>query len=108
MRKAELINQIVDKTGLHKVDVLLVVEECFREIKDTLAAGDNIFIRGFGSFVTKTRAPKVGRDIKNNLAIEIPESQVPLFRPAKEFIECVKKGMSSAHYKQHDNLDEEG
>jgi DNA-binding protein HU-beta len=97
MRKSELINQIADKTGLPKVDVLVIVEQCFREIKDTLAKGDSVFIRGFGSFVAKTRAKKVGRDIKNNTAIEIPESQVPIFRPAKEFIECVKQGTISSY-----------
>ncbi len=93
MRKAELINQIADKTGMPRVDVLVVVEQCLREIKDAVAVGENVFIRGFGSFVAKTRARKIGRDIKNNLALEIPESQVPIFRPAKEFADCVKKGV---------------
>lgn len=93
MRKAKLISQIAEKTGLSKVDVLVVVEQCLREIKDTLATGESIFIRGFGSFVTKTRARKIGRDIKNNVSLEIPESRIPAFRPAKEFTEGVKNGV---------------
>lgn len=93
MRKAKLISQIAEKTGLSKVDVLVVVEQCLREIKETLATGESIFIRGFGSFVTKTRARKVGRDIKNNLSLEIPESRIPAFRPAKEFIDGVKNSV---------------
>ena len=63
MRKADLVNQISEKTGIPKVDVLVTLETMFKEVKDTLAAGENIYIRGFGSFITKKRAAKIGRNI---------------------------------------------
>ena len=91
MRKAELITRIADKTGVPKVDVLVTLESFFQEIKESLAQDENVYIRGFGSFVTKTRARKIGRNIKKNIAIEIPEHQVPSFKPAKVFIDSVKK-----------------
>lgn len=91
MRKADLINQISDKTGIPKVDVLVTLETMFKEVKETLAQGENIYIRGFGSFVTKKRAAKVGRNIKKNVAVEIPEHYIPAFKPSREFIQEVKK-----------------
>ena len=66
MRKADLINQISDKTGIPKVDVLVTLETMFKEVKKSLAAGENIYISGFGSFITKKRAAKIGRNIKKN------------------------------------------
>jgi len=91
MRKADLINQIFEKTGIPKVDVLVILETMFKEVKDTLAQGENIYIRGFGSFITKKRAAKVGRNIKKNVAVDIPEHFIPAFKPAKEFVQEVKK-----------------
>ncbi|MES2429923.1 MAG: HU family DNA-binding protein [Bacteroidota bacterium] len=90
MRKADLINQISDKTGIPKVDVLVSLETMFKEIKQTLISGENIYIRGFGSFITKKRAAKIGRNIKKNIAVEIPEHYIPAFKPAKEFVQEVK------------------
>ena len=84
MRKADLINQISEKTGIQKVDVLVTLETMFKEVKDTLARGENIYIRGFGSFITKKRAAKIGRNIKKNIAVEIPEHFIPSFKPAKQ------------------------
>ena len=91
MRKADLINQISEKTGIPKVDVLVTLEAMFKEVKDTLSEGENIYIRGFGSFITKKRAAKIGRNIKKNVAVEIPEHYIPAFKPAKEFVQEVKK-----------------
>ena len=91
MRKADLVNQIADKTGIPKVDVLLTLETAFREIKESLGNGENIYIRGFGSFITKKRAAKIGRNIKKNVAVHIPEHFIPAFKPAKEFVADVKK-----------------
>ena len=91
MRKADLINQISEKTGIPKVDVLVTLETMFKEVKDTLAEGENIYIRGFGSFIIKKRAAKVGRNIKKNVAVDIPEHFIPAFKPAKEFVHEVKK-----------------
>lgn len=91
MRKADLINQIAEKTGIPKIDVLVTLEAMFKEVKDTLAQGENIYIRGFGSFITKKRAAKIGRNIKKNVAVHIPEHFIPAFKPAKEFVQEVKK-----------------
>jgi DNA-binding protein HU-beta len=90
MRKADLISEISDKTGIPKVDVMVTLETMFKEIKLSLIAGENIYIRGFGSFITKKRAAKIGRNIKKNVAVEIPEHYIPAFKPAKEFVQEVK------------------
>ncbi len=90
MRKADLIARIADKTGVPKVDVLVSLEAFFKEVKEALAGGENVYIRGFGSFITKKRARKIGRNIKKNIAIEIPEHHIPAFKPAKIFVENVK------------------
>ncbi|MEO6550531.1 MAG: HU family DNA-binding protein [Ferruginibacter sp.] len=90
MRKADLISEISDKTGIPKVDVMFTLETMFKEIKNSLIAGENIYIRGFGSFITKKRAAKIGRNIKKNVAVEIPEHYIPAFKPAREFVLEVK------------------
>ncbi|MBP6184051.1 MAG: integration host factor subunit beta [Saprospiraceae bacterium] len=90
MRKADLVNAIADKTGVPKVDVLVALETFFKEVKSSLSEGENVYIRGFGSFVIKKRAKKIGRHIKKNMAIEIPEHFIPSFKPAKVFVEQVK------------------
>ncbi len=95
MRKADLVNTISDKTGVPKVDVLVSLEQFFTEIKDTLATGENVYIRGFGSYVIKKRAKKIGRHIKKNEAIEIPEHYIPSFKPSKIFVEQVKENVKS-------------
>lgn len=90
MRKADLVASISEKTGIAKVDVLVSLESFFKEVKGSLAEGENVYIRGFGSFVVKKRAKKIGRHIKENKAIEIPEHFIPAFKPAKIFVEQVK------------------
>ncbi len=90
MRKADLVNMISEKTGVPKVDVLVTLEMFFKEVKNSLADGDNVYIRGFGSFIVKKRAKKIGRHIKKNVAIEIPEHYIPAFKPAKIFVDQVK------------------
>ncbi len=95
MRKADLVSNISDKTGVPKVDVLVALEMFFKEVKDSLADGENVYIRGFGSFVIKKRAKKIGRHIKQNKAIEIPEHFIPSFKPAKIFVEQVKSNVTS-------------
>ena len=91
MRKSDLINNISDKTGIPKVDVLVTVESLIKEIKGNIAKGENIYIRGFGSFITKKRAAKIGRNIKKNIAVHIPEHYIPAFKPSKEFVNEVKQ-----------------
>lgn|SRR5690554_3452877 len=95
MRKADLVNQISDKTGVPKVDVLVTLETFFTEIKDTLSGGENVYIRGFGSFIIKKRAKKIGRHIKKNKAIEIPEHFIPAFKPSKVFQDQVRENVDS-------------
>ncbi len=95
MRKADLVTAIADKTGVAKVDVLVTLEDLFKQIKNTLQSGENVYIRGFGSFVIKKRAKKVGRHIKKGKSIEIPEHFIPSFKPAKVFTDYVKKNVHS-------------
>ncbi len=89
------MNAISEKTGVAKVDVLVSLEALFKEIKTTLQSGENVYVRGFGSFVIKKRAKKIGRHIKKGKAIEIPEHFIPSFKPAKVFVEQVKKNVSA-------------
>lgn len=95
VKKSDLINLIAEQTGVPKVDVLVSIESFFTNVKDTLAQGENIYIRGFGSFITKKRAAKIGRNIKKNTSVYIPEHYIPAFKPAKEFVEEVKKLQTS-------------
>jgi DNA-binding protein HU-beta len=104
MRKADLINKISDKTGIPKVDVLVTLETMFREIKTSLAHGENLYIRGFGSFIIKKRAAKIGRNIKKNVSVSIPEHFIPAFKPAKEFIQEIK---SSPDVKEAPEINED-
>ncbi|MGB0863755.1 MAG: HU family DNA-binding protein [Saprospiraceae bacterium] len=90
MRKADLVAKIAEKTGIAKVDVLVTLEQLFDEVKTSLAEGEPVYVRGFGSFVVKKRAEKIGRHIKKNEAIVIPEHFIPAFKPAKSFTEQVK------------------
>ena len=104
MRKADLVAAISEKTGVPKVDVLVTLETFFKEVKGSLADGENVYIRGFGSFIIKKRAKKIGRHIKKNIAIEIPEHYIPAFKPAKVFVEQVKSNVDSL---PNDNKNEE-
>ena len=90
MRKADLVNKISDKTGIAKVDVLVALESFFKEVKETLKDGENVYVRGFGSFIVKKRRQKIGRIISRNEAIVIPEHFIPAFKPAKTFMQKVK------------------
>ena len=91
MRKSDLVNNISEQTGIPKVDVLVTIESFLKEIKENISNGENIYIRGFGSFITKKRAAKIGRNIKKNIAVEIPEHYIPAFKPSKEFVNEVKE-----------------
>lgn len=96
MRKADVVSIIAEKTGIPKVDVLVTLESFFKEVKETLAKSEPVYIRGFGSFIVKKRAAKIGRNIKRNVAVEIPEQFIPAFRPAKELVAMVKNNAKSA------------
>ncbi len=90
MTKAEVIAEITEKTGIEKADVTATVEAFFNVVKESLADGENIYVRGFGSFVNKKRAKKIARNISKNTAIVIDEHYIPSFKPSKVFVEKVK------------------
>jgi DNA-binding protein HU-beta len=90
MTKAEIVSNIAEKSGLEKADVLRVVEDLMVEVKDALESGENVYLRGFGSFIIKKRAEKTGRNITKNVTIKIPAHNIPAFKPAKSFVEAVK------------------
>lgn len=90
MTKADIVNKIASETGLEKNEVLKTVESLMDTIKSSLAEGDNVYLRGFGSFIVKERAAKTGRNISKNTTILIPAHNIPSFKPAKTFVEEVK------------------
>ncbi|HQE33133.1 integration host factor subunit beta [Flavobacterium alvei] len=90
MTKADIVAKIADKLGLEKGDVQATVETFMTEVKTSLEEGDNVYLRGFGSFIVKTRAEKTGRNISKNTTIKIPAHNIPAFKPAKVFVEGVK------------------
>ncbi|MCB9234363.1 MAG: integration host factor subunit beta [Bacteroidia bacterium] len=90
MTKAQIIQEIASKTGIDKSDVASVVEAFFRVVKNSLADGENVYFRGFGSFIVKKRAKKVARIISKNKSITIPAHFIPSFKPAKTFVDRVK------------------
>jgi DNA-binding protein HU-beta len=96
MTKADIISEISTKTGIEKVDVQETVEAFFKVIKNSMIGGENVYVRGFGSFVVKKRAQKTARNISKNTAIIIPEHFVPSFKPAKVFVDKVKNNSKKA------------
>jgi DNA-binding protein HU-beta len=90
MTKAEIVTEIASKTGIEKVAVQAVVESFMETVKDTMVDGENVYLRGFGSFIIKRRAEKTGRNISKNTTIIIPAHNIPAFKPAKTFVTEVK------------------
>lgn len=90
MTKAEIVNEVAKSTGLEKTTVQTVVEAFMESVKDSLAKGNPVYLRGFGSFIIKHRAEKAARNITRNTTITIPEHNIPAFKPAKTFFEDVK------------------
>ena len=91
MTKADIVAKISEKKGLEKSEVQAVIEAFMEEVKTSLESGDNVYLRGFGSFIIKTRAEKTGRNISKNTTIKIPAHNIPAFKPAKVFVESVKE-----------------
>ena len=91
MTKADILNEISKSTGIDKASVLETVERFMDIVKDSLANDENVYLRGFGSFIIKTRSQKTARNISQNTTIIIPEHKIPAFKPAKVFMEQVKK-----------------
>jgi DNA-binding protein HU-beta len=88
--KADVINEIADKTGIDRLDVQASVEAFFSVVKNSMADGENIYVRGFGSFINKKRAKKIARNISKNTAMVIDAHYIPSFKPSKVFIEKIK------------------
>lgn len=90
MTKADIVAEIAEKTGIEKVAVQTTVEAFMNSVKSSLESGENVYLRGFGSFIVKERAEKTGRNISKNTTIIIPAHNIPAFKPAKTFVERVK------------------
>ena len=94
MTKADIVTEIADQTGIEKVTVQATVEAFMTSVKNSLSKGDNVYLRGFGSFIVKERAEKTGRNISKNESIIIPAHNIPAFKPAKTFVEEVKENVA--------------
>jgi integration host factor subunit alpha len=90
MTKAELVNAIASKLGTEKNETQRIVEAFMQEIRATMYKGENVYLRGFGSFIIKARAAKTGRNISKNTSIQIPAHNIPAFKPSKTFVDKVK------------------
>ncbi len=91
MTKAEVVAEIANKTGIERVTVLATVETMMEVIKENMVKGNNVYLRGFGSFIIKQRAQKTARNITQNKAMIVPAHNIPAFKPAKPFVEAVRK-----------------
>jgi DNA-binding protein HU-beta len=96
MTKADIVNEISEKTGIEKLLVQTIVESTMKVIKTNMVEGKNVYLRGFGTFVVKKRAEKLGRNISKNTTVVIPAHFVPAFKPAKTFADRVKKNVKVA------------
>ena len=90
MTKADIVNEIAKSTGVEKVLVQTIVEAFMDNVRNSLIENNNVYLRGFGSFIIKKRAQKVARNISKNTTITIPEHNIPAFKPAKSFVAKVK------------------
>lgn len=91
MTKAELVREVADKTGVEKQVVMQVVERMMESIRNSMINGEEVFLRGFGSFIIKRRASKPARNISKNTTITIPAHNIPAFKPAKSFLAAVRE-----------------
>lgn len=94
MTKADIVKNISDKTGMDKSDVQMIAEKLMDEVKNSLKKNENVYLRGFGSFIIKKRAEKTGRNISKNIAVVIPAHNIPAFKPSKTFVNSVKQNVS--------------
>lgn len=90
MTKADIVNLISENTGIEKMVVQKTVESFMETVKDSLVKGEDVYLRGFGSFIIKKRAEKTARDMSKNTTITIPAHNIPAFKPAKSFVSEVK------------------
>ena len=90
MTKADIVSEIAKSTGIDKASVLETIEKFMETVKDSLAEGENVYLRGFGSFIVKHRAQKTARNISKNTTLVIDAHDFPAFKPAKSFIAKMK------------------
>ncbi len=90
MTKAELVTEIAIQTGYDRATILNVLESAMLNVKRSVASGNNVYLRGFGSFITKTRAQKIARNITAKKSIVVPEHKIPAFKPSDEFSDLLK------------------
>ena len=91
MTKADIVTKISDRLGVEKIEAQAIIEQFMKEVKNSLETGENVYLRGFGSFIIKTRAEKKGRNISKNVTISIPSQNIPSFKPAKIFVDRIKE-----------------
>jgi DNA-binding protein HU-beta len=96
MTKADIVNEISEKTGIEKIVVQTTVEAFMKSIRTSMTDGKNVYLRGFGTFVVKKRAEKIGRNISKNTTVVIPAHFIPAFKPAKVFSDRVKRNVKVA------------
>ena len=95
MTKADIVNEIAEKTGVERTIVLTTVESFMKVVRTNMTQGKNIYLRGFGTFLCKKRAAKIGRNITKNQAVHIPAHYIPAFKPAKTFADKIKKNVKA-------------
>ena len=93
MTKADIVNEVAKATGIEKIAVQNVIESFMESVKDSLANDNNVYLRGFGSFIVKKHAKKTARNISKNTTLIIPEHNIPSFKPAKVFMSKVKNSV---------------
>ena len=106
MRKVDIVSKIADVTGVPKTDVLITLEAFFKEVKNQVKTGESVYVRGFGSFVPKLRAQKIGRVISRKESCVIPAHYIPAFKPAQIFVDQVKKNFKPGDEKKEEQPEE--
>ncbi len=96
MTKADIVNEISEKTGIEKMAVQATIEAFMKTIRNSMVEGKNVYLRGFGTFVVKKRAEKIGRNISKNTTVVIPAHYIPAFKAAKTFSDRVKRNVKTA------------
>ena len=90
MTKADLVTEIAIQTGYDKTTILNVVEAAMTQVKKSMAGGQNVYLRGVGSFIVKVRARKIARNITKNTSVEVPEHKIAAFKASDEFNRMLK------------------
>lgn len=93
MTKADIVTQICEKTGMERVEVQVMVEAFMESVKESMLDGNNVYLRGFGSFIVKKRAAKKARNISKNEPVHVPAHNIPAFKPARTFLVGVRDGV---------------